>query len=84
MRISSLTNHLPSVRLATPKQIVRNLTLIALPAIALAGLAYAPKAAEAGFGFFAVCMGTCTGATGGFGVLACAAACSASLAPIVP
>lgn len=82
--ITKIGSYLPTVRVNSPEQIVKNLTKIALPALIMVGLFHAPQKAEAGFGFFTACMGICMGATGGFGTMACAAACAASLAAPTP
>ncbi len=81
--LSSYAPTMPHLQLASPQKMMKNLTYIALPMIAMAAMSSIPKA-DAGFGFFAVCMSACLAATGGFGVMACAAACSASLAPVIP
>lgn len=81
--ISTNLVRFPHLSLNSPSQILRNLNAIALPAIALVGVAHV-QAAEAGFGFFAACMGICTSATGGTLIPACVAACVASLAAPTP
>ena len=76
--MESFRSPLPSV-----SQMIKNIQRIAIPLILLGAATYTPKA-EAGFGFFTVCMAACTAATGGALVPACVAACVASLAAPTP
>jgi hypothetical protein len=62
---------------------VEKITSVAAEAFAIYAATSLPIA-EAGFGFFTVCMGICTTATGGFGVMACVQACVATLAAPTP
>lgn len=69
--------------LATPPEptfkraLPRISTRVAVVAMGIFTLATLPKA-EAGFALLALCMSACTAATGGFGAMACAAACAAT------
>ena len=64
--VSQYTQSLNTYQLATPKQMTKNLLKIALPAIAIVGLAYA-STAHAGPLAYAACVAECTALTlGGF------------------
>lgn len=65
---------LEAPKLASPKQMLTNVVKIALPAIALAGLAYA-YSAEAGPIAYAACIASCSVGTFGIGTPACLAGC---------
>ena len=79
-RINNLFPSYKSFEIPSTKQICKNLVKIALPAIALAGLAYA-STAEAGpivgLMCFISCMSAGTVATGGAFIPASVAACNA-------
>lgn len=84
--VSSIRNYMPTFELPTianPKQIANNLTKIALPAIALVGLAYA-YSAEAGPAAYALCVTECLALTFGAFAPACLAACTPFLAAPTP
>lgn len=80
---STLWSALPSARLSTPREMAAKIKMVAIPAILTVG-AYSVGEAEAGFGFFTVCMAACTAATGGALVPACVAACVGTLAAPIP
>ncbi len=84
--LDKISNYITSfnpfnAKLAPPKQVVKNLTLIAIPMIALAGLAYQTTKVEAGpvagLLCFISCMSAGTVASGGSMISASVAACNA-------
>ena len=66
-----------------PPWIARKVTKVAVGLFVLHVITNVPQA-DAGFALLALCMSVCTGATYGFGVMACAAACAASAAAPTP
>ena len=63
--------------------LARKVTKVAVGLFVLHVITNVPQA-DAGFALLALCMSVCTGATYGFGVMACAAACAASAAAPTP
>ena len=66
---------LPSLPSITPGKVAS----VAAQTFAIYAFSSMPTG-DALFGAFTVCMGICLSATAGFGVMACAAACTATLA----
>jgi len=85
--LNKITNYLPSFptfKLATPKQMLNNVTKIALPAIALVAIATQMTKVEAGPLAYAACVAECMALTlGGFLPL-CLAGCGPILMAPTP
>lgn len=62
---------------------MKKVSILAIGIFAIHAATNVPQA-EAGFGFFTVCMGICSSVTGGAFIPACVAACVASLATPTP
>ena len=81
---SSVTSYFPAMRLAPARQMLKNVTKIALPVIALLSSSYLFRGVEGGPVAYGVCMGACLAATSGAFPPACHAACLVLLGTPAP